>query len=178
VVAFLGQLRPDKGGSDIAAIAEASQSAWDLDVIGPQPLSALLRERLAAAGVRSLNVSELPRPVSDTELIGRLLCSDVVIAPYKAVTETSSIHLAIALGVPVLGYESDALSRLLTKQSMATTAGGLGRLLDAFAAAPWPTHAVSLPALVSAAERGWADAISYELVGKPATSPPPLESES
>ena len=138
VVALVGALRPDKGSRDLVQIARETNRAWVLRVLGPDKLAPETEQQLAEHGV----TVEHPRGgsiLSDDDLITGLLSSEVMIAPYRAVTESGSVHMALSLNVPTLAYQSQGLGHILTSNSMADGPGGLGRLLAHFFESPWPT---------------------------------------
>ncbi|MCS6577792.1 hypothetical protein [Curtobacterium poinsettiae] len=60
-----------------------------------------------------------------------LLESVVVVAPYRAVTESGSIRLATAVGVPVVAYNTDGVRELLPDSQLANDVGLLSSLVEA-----------------------------------------------
>lgn len=139
VVAFLGALRRDKGADDIAAIATRVPPPWLLRILGPDRLPNSTVNYLQELGISCEHVGTGNGP-SDGDLIAGLQRANVVIAPYRSVTESGSIHLTLGLGVPVLAYDSPGLAHVVNARSTATSATGLGDLVSDFLAQPWPTY--------------------------------------
>lgn len=158
-VALLGALREDKGSQDLADIARASRGGWILRIVGPSMLSPTIAAELLSLGVEQ-EYATLGRAPTDLEVHDALLASDVVIAPYRRVTESGSVLLALSLGVPVLGYRSHALDRVVTESSLASDAGGLGSILATFLKVPWETFRVTPAEIASESGEGWKNALA------------------
>lgn len=136
-VAIVGALRSDKGVSFLPSIARSSGGGWTLRVVGGEKLPLSIRAAVEEAGVE---VDEpFARPPSDEALQKALTSCDVMLAPYRSVTESGSIILAESVGVPVLSLTAEALSASLNERSMAGSEEELGSLLRAFLRSPWPT---------------------------------------
>lgn len=139
IVAFVGALRMDKGVGDLVAIASASGGGWTLRLCTDQRLSPETVELLAALDVRVQNISD--KAPTDAELNAGLLGSDLVIAPYRSVTESGSILLALSIGVPILAYSSPAVASVLVRSAQAAGPSELGGLIGQFLSSPWQTNA-------------------------------------
>jgi hypothetical protein len=131
-------MRADKGSADLVRIARAARAQWILRVLGPDRLSAELEVQLKEHGVTCEYPSEGRAPTDD-ELVRGLLASDLMIAPYRSVTESGSVHMALGLDVPVLAYCSRGLARIVNEKSMSGTADDLGFLLSDYFSGPWHT---------------------------------------
>lgn len=139
IVAFLGALRTDKGSGDLVSIAKQTNIAWILRVLGPDRLPSSTEALLNANGVMCEYVGSGGGP-SDDELVEGLLEADVMIAPYRSVTESGSIHMALSLRVPVLAYESSGISHIVNEDSMAASPHSFGYMLERYLENPWPTY--------------------------------------
>lgn len=152
-VAFVGSFRADKRPKDLLLIADRLQMVWTLEVLGRSKYAPEQEERFRASGV----ICHYPptKGLSDEELVNRLAMCDLMLAPYESVTESGSVIMAITLGVPVLGYQSPGLTRLLTEKSLATSAEELADLLREFLQRPWQTHRMSSAELRDQAVADW-----------------------
>lgn len=159
IVAYVGALRADKGADDILPIAESAGSGWVLRILGPDTLSVETVERLMESGVCCEHVGSGSGP-SDEELISGLAASSVMIAPYSSVTESGSLHLALSMKVPVLGYESDGVRHILNTHSMARDAATFGRLLNRYLHRSWPTYTDEAANLHSRCKADWIEILN------------------
>jgi glycosyltransferase involved in cell wall biosynthesis len=153
-VAWIGGLREDKGVGDLPAIAAASGGGWTLCYLGSDAISETLRDKLKACGVEvesPAGGSELP----GDELVARLKTCALAIAPYRGVTESGSVRLAMAVGVGVLGYDSPGLRRLLNDRSLFKDPREFGLGLSEFIRSPWLTFRYSADEARAAAKRSW-----------------------
>ncbi|MFJ6355779.1 glycosyltransferase [Pseudarthrobacter oxydans] len=139
VVAFLGALRQDKGVGDLVKIAKQIDAKWTLRILGPDRLSDDVEAALQESSVTTEYVGSGAGPTDD-QLITGLKSADVMIAPYRSVTESGSVHMALSLKVPVLAYESPGLSHIVNEQSMAPTPLAFADLLTRYFQDPWPTY--------------------------------------
>jgi glycosyltransferase involved in cell wall biosynthesis len=138
-VSFIGDPRPDKGVNDLPAIAQAVGEPFELAILGAGRLPVAVADALREAKV-SLFQSADVGPLSDRALVAGLLDSVCVIAPYRSVTESGSIRLATAVGVPVLAFETDGVKELLPATQMASDAPALGRLVAQRVRNPGTAH--------------------------------------
>lgn len=139
-VAFVGALRPDKGVDDFLSIARASGGGWTLRILGTSRLPFEQEQELAALGVRS-SYPGSSDGLSDLQMVSELHEVSTVIAPYRSVTESGSVQLALSLGAPVLGYRSDGLNHLLNDASLFEGPAQLGEAIMRFLEEPWATYA-------------------------------------
>lgn len=139
VVAFLGALRPDKGLGDLLEIASEATGPWTLRILGPDRIPEPTEVLLRTLGVTCEYVGSGCGP-SDDQLVAGLRSADVMIAPYRSVTESGSIHMALSSGVSVLAYESPGVAHILNEKSMASTPKEFGALLGEYLEASWPTY--------------------------------------
>lgn len=154
VVAFVGALRDDKGIKDFGQIAEASGARWILRVLGPDRVSDATVSELEESGVTCEHVGYGNGP-TDEELISGLKTADVMIAPYRSVTESGSIHLALSLSIPVLAYASPGVEHIVNSRSLAPNAKEFGFLLSRYLAEPWPTYTVDALNLHRKCKEDW-----------------------
>lgn len=154
VVAFLGALRRDKGVGDLVNIAKQINGPWTLRILGPDRLPSTTEAILHMSGVTCEHVGPGAGP-SDEQLIDGLKSADVMIAPYRSVTESGSIHMALSLQVPVLAYNSPGVSHIVHERSMAPTPRALGDLLARYLRDPWPTYTVRATRLHEQCVEDW-----------------------
>lgn len=138
MVALVGALRPDKGSADLFEIAASANTRMTFRFIGPDRLDSSAIDQLASVGV-TCEFHGPPGGASDRELVDKLSSSKVMLAPYRSVTASGTVHMAHTLGVPVLGYQSNGLNEILNPRSQAASPASLGVLLDEFLTAPWRT---------------------------------------
>lgn len=156
--ALVGGLRRDKGVDQLEPIAAAAGRPWTLRIIGPDQVEPELVARLAELQVTVEHYGG--NPPSDEEVLHGLATSTSLIAPYTAVTASSTIYLALTLGVPVISYGSPSLAKLLKPTSLVAGPQEMGAAIDRFADDPWPTNA-ELPEEQSAtAKVAWAEVIA------------------
>ncbi|WP_371706710.1 glycosyltransferase [Pseudarthrobacter sp. NIBRBAC000502772] len=139
VVAFVGALRHDKGVNDLVGIAERVMRPFVLRILGPERIPASTSELLRATGATCEYVGSAGGPTDD-ELINGLESADVMIAPYRSVTESGSIHMALSIRVPVLAYESPGVAHIINAASTAPTRKEFGDLLAKYLDVPWQTY--------------------------------------
>lgn len=156
VFCFVGALRHDKGADDLLELARRTQHPWRLRIIGPDRLSRDLERAVRSAGV-SVEYIE-PQPPSDEALIRAMAASSAMLAPYTAPTASGSVHLAMALGLPVLGLASTSFDDLVPEENQAKDIAGLALLVDQFedqTTRPMPQRSAPDLAIANA----WAEAI-------------------
>lgn len=153
-VAFVGALRPDKGADDLIAIAEGVSRPWRLRVLGPDRLPPKIEKPLTDSHVVCEYIGSENGP-TDAELVFGLQECNLMIAPYRSVTESGSIHLALSLDVPVLAYESPGVSHILNSRSMAAGPTQLGRKLSSFFESAWETFTPHAAELHKACSDDW-----------------------
>lgn len=120
VLSFIGDPRVDKGVGDLAALAEAIPNPFVLRILGGTPLPSDIAERIRASG-HAVEQSEDGHRPTDEELVAGLLTSSAVVAPYRSVTDSGSVRLATAVGVPVVAYDAVGLRELLPMEQLAPT---------------------------------------------------------
>jgi len=105
---FLGALRRDKGAQDLPTLTRALSGANVSTVIAGRGLipGMTLEQMFSCADFVSLG---LRRTLSDHEVAEQLRASGVLLAPYRDVTMSGSIMMALSAGVPVAAYPCDAL---------------------------------------------------------------------
>lgn len=135
VLSFIGDPRPDKGVGDLAELAEAIPEPFVLRILGGKPLPEEIAARVRAGG-HSVEQSEDGHRPTDDELVEGLLTSSAVAAPYRSVTDSGSVRLATAVGVPVLAYDTDGLRDLLPSEQLADDFENFARLVSKALHAP------------------------------------------
>ncbi|MCP2032150.1 glycosyltransferase involved in cell wall biosynthesis [Okibacterium sp. HSC-33S16] len=158
-VTMVGGLRPDKGSIDLPAIARASGGGWTLLIAGPDVLTVEVAEAVRDAGV-NIKYATDSMPPTDDELRAAMKGSRVMLAPYRLVTESGSVLLALSLEVPVLGYFSTALSRVVAESALAESPEELGQKLKRFLKEPWETFRLSPAQLALESRQGWEAALA------------------
>lgn len=117
-ILFLGQLRPDKSPADMAAFLAAYPRGGDEEVVfcGRGELTPELRT--AAVGLSLIDKMDV-KGVSDEVLCSEVAAADVLVAPYREVTQSGSIILALSFGVPVVSYRSGAVIEVVDPKCLA-----------------------------------------------------------
>lgn len=119
---FLGALRPDKGSRQLPAIARSVLAAGGRVLIaGRGELPAGVWSEVV--GDPRLTTVGITRTLSDREVAGALREGDVLIAPYRDVTMSGSILMALSCGLPVAAFESPALRALLPAEFLLADPG-------------------------------------------------------
>jgi hypothetical protein len=117
--AFLGAARPDKGVGDfVNVLMQMKTRPLRAAFLGKGHLTHDQVNALTDAGVEVV----LPHTdfLSDEELGQGLRGTDLVIAPYRQVTQSGSVLLALSAGVNVVAYHSAALETLLSDRCLVT----------------------------------------------------------
>lgn len=136
-ISFIGDPRPDKGVNDIPAIAAAVGGPFELQILASGRAPRHVVELLAEHGVLVRHSAD-DGPLSDRDLIAALLTSSCVVAPYRSVTESGSIRLATAVGVPVFAYDTDGVRELIPRSQLATGPQALGEMIGRQVRSPKP----------------------------------------
>jgi glycosyltransferase involved in cell wall biosynthesis len=110
--------------------------------------------------------------LSDSDIAAALDRADVLLAPYRNVTESASALVAMAWGLPTLGYSSGALVRLLNNKSRVAVNDSiaLAERLEKFRLRPWPTYQETLDALTIKCIAGWGAILAAAAEGSSAPS--------
>jgi beta-1,4-mannosyltransferase len=156
-VLFFGNMRPYKGVNDLLA-------AW--------PLLEGTRARLIAAGecsdeqlqegLRGTAATFINRRIADQEVAALFQASDVVCAPFRAVTTSGSVLLALSFGRPVVVPRTGAMLDLPSEVGFFYDSGAPDGLVSALLAAVSSKDLAS----VQDAARAYAAAISWEAVAR------------
>jgi hypothetical protein len=155
---FVGNLRADKGPMDLAAIVERIAGTCTLVIASSESVPDSLVSACATRGV--VLEQHYGRRLDDSEFVALVASCDLVLAPYREVTESSSVVLAQTLGVPTIAYESAAMSRRLTPRSLAGGPGELAHLANQYLEEPWDTYLAAPPALDLACRESWEPLLS------------------
>ncbi len=131
----MGALRRDKGGDGLVDTLLASFGGLDFRTIGEGQLPQIDIERLQKNGITYVGTGR----IDQAAFLRELSRVQVVIAPYAQPTESGSVLLCMALGVPVLALESPTMQRILNDASRFSTTAELGFGLARFLRDPWPT---------------------------------------
>lgn len=161
-VVFLGGLRADKGADQLARIIESIGSPVTLVTVGPDALDADSVRRIEAAGSRYECVGG-GGPVAEDELQHELARAQVVLAPYRDVTESGSLLMCLSTGTPVLAFDSPAAQRILTAGSLAVDAEGLGDLVAQFGHRAWDTFRITADQQDTLCQTAWRGLLSAHL---------------
>ena len=105
----LGHLRPDKGLDRLPA-ALAGVPGTRVVVCGKGPLDPALRAALAE--VAAVDDRSAEGFASDTDVAAALRAADVLVAPYRAVSQSGSVAMAVSAGLRVVAYDTGALATL------------------------------------------------------------------
>ena len=108
-VLVLGHLRPDKG-LDRLPDALRGVPGTRVVVCGKGPLDPALRAALAE--VATVDDRSAPGFATDAEVAAALRSSRVLVAPYRAVSQSGSVAMAVSAGLPVVAYDTGALGTL------------------------------------------------------------------
>jgi glycosyltransferase involved in cell wall biosynthesis len=138
-VGFVGELRRDKGVESLVHALTAAGGGLEFRTIGPGHLSDEAIQVLATCGI---SYSAMGRLEQD-KFLEELAQVDVVIAPYSQPTESGSILLCMALGVPVLALDSPMARRVLSTKSLFPDPSALGVGLREFIKRPWSTFKIT-----------------------------------
>ncbi|WP_299169895.1 glycosyltransferase [uncultured Arthrobacter sp.] len=111
-VLFLGQLRPDKSPMEMADFLRVVPRDFDGEFVfcGRGQLTPEIRN--AAEGLMLVDRMD-SRGVDDHLLTAEVTNADVLVAPYRQVTQSGSVVLALSFGVPVAAYSAGALPDLV-----------------------------------------------------------------
>ncbi len=155
---FIGSLRIDKGATEIEkVIAELGQGEWTLKIAGSGKIRA---EAFAAAeriGLKLMRAGD-ESGVDDAELAASLLETDLLVAPYRSVTESGSVALARTFGIPAVGYADGSLAESLTPMSLAPVgrADVLAKVIREFRdCGGWETYTEPLDVWTRNVRDGW-----------------------
>jgi glycosyltransferase involved in cell wall biosynthesis len=158
-VSFIGDPRPDKGVNDVPAIAAAVGRPFELQILAAGRVPQHVVEALAQGGVRVRHSAD-EGPLSDQDLVAALLRSFCVVAPYRSVTESGSIRLATAVGVPVFAYDTDGVRELLPRSQLATGPEALGEMIGSQIRSPKvPIGQLSLEDQLQRSLEAWKDVL-------------------
>jgi beta-1,4-mannosyltransferase len=98
----VGRIRPYKGSEElVAAFGRLADPGLSLHLVG-EATDAALRTRLGAAAQADPRVHLVADHVDDDVLVSELLAAELVVLPFTAVTNSSSLVLALSLERPVL----------------------------------------------------------------------------
>ncbi|NII40840.1 glycosyltransferase involved in cell wall biosynthesis [Curtobacterium flaccumfaciens] len=158
-VSFIGDPRPDKGVNDIPAIAAAVGRSFELQILASGRAPQHVVEMLAEHGVLVRHSAD-DGPLSDGDLIAALLTSSCVVAPYRSVTESGSIRLATAVGVPVFAYDTDGVREILPRSQLAASPEALGEMIGSQLRSPAaPIGQLSLEDQLQRSLEAWKDVL-------------------
>jgi glycosyltransferase involved in cell wall biosynthesis len=135
-IAFVGGLRADKGADLLPELLLGTRGDFEFRTIGRGRLPEADITRLSERAISYVATGELDDPGFFDELAE----VTVVVAPYVQPTESGSVLMCMALGVPVLALESPAMRRVLNDASLAAGIPELAAMLDRFLDRPWNTY--------------------------------------
>lgn len=104
---FFGVVRPFKGVEDlIDAIdilaAEGKSSEYQLTIVGETWEDWTLPDRKIAQSMARDRITRVDRYVTDSEASDFFSAADVVVLPYRRCSSSGPLHIAMALGLPVV----------------------------------------------------------------------------
>lgn len=134
-VAYVGSFRLDKGSDLVLDTLLAANAQFEFRIIGRGEMASGDVGKLEERGVRYSTTGSL----KDEAFLRELAKVTVVIAPYTQATESGSVLLCMALGVPVLALESPTMRRILNSESMFSSPSELGEGVSRFLETPWST---------------------------------------
>ncbi|HVF04176.1 MAG TPA: glycosyltransferase [Frankiaceae bacterium] len=105
----LGHLRPDKGLDRLPAALAGADGARVL-VCGKGSLDPALRAALAE--VAAVDDRSATAFATDAEVAAALREAKVLVAPYRAVSQSGSVAMALSAGLAVVAYDTGALGTL------------------------------------------------------------------
>ncbi|MBT0769465.1 glycosyltransferase [Kineosporia sp. J2-2] len=117
---FLGALRKDKGADDLPSLGRALRDAKIRMVVAGRGVV----PGMTLAQMQTCDEFEAVgsgRTLSDQEIASQLRSSMVLLAPYRDVTMSGSIMMALSAGVPVAAYPSEALKSTLPQEFFVET---------------------------------------------------------
>lgn len=160
-VLALGALRTDKAIDDVvAAVTHTRHRPLRLIVAGRGDLPPRARATLAASGVELDDRSSISH-LSEEAIAAAVSDSDVLLAPYEAVTQSGAVVLAVSAGLPVLGYRRGALPELVAPSALTEPhdLDAYASLIDRFLDDPWPTAATTADELAAQCAAAWSTVI-------------------
>lgn len=111
---FFGVLRPYKGVDDLLdafeLLTEAEAAEFRLTIVGEKWEAGDDVERRIARSPRRDSIEFVPRYVTDDELRNQLARTDAVVLPYRRASASGPLHVAMALGLPVVVSEVGGLA--------------------------------------------------------------------
>lgn len=134
-VAYIGALRQDKGAQVLIDTLIAAQGDFEFWTVGQGGLTKEAVDKLGQLGISYVATGRLDQP----DFLRALTRVRVVIAPYVQPTESGSVLLCLAMGVPVLALDSPTMQRILNESSRFATPADLGKGIARFLLNPWPT---------------------------------------
>lgn len=161
-LAFVGNLRPDKGVGlvpdvlDLLSAAELARTG--LVVCGAGVLPAGPWERLRRDGLAVVDLTA-DRPVPADVLLGVLRARPVVLAPYVAATQSGSVILALSLGCDVLAFDQGGLPDVVSDAGLVPT-GDVAALAQAVREGRAGGPRQPLPAWSAHAAGSWSAAVA------------------
>lgn len=125
---FVGAAREDKGFGLLPDIADRLAERGALLVVASGKLTIEQASQIAEHNNIHL-IGDGINPVTDAELLAALASCRAVIAPYRDVTTSGTMVIALTVGAVVTAFDSDGARRLLSDE-MIVPAGDIGALVD------------------------------------------------
>lgn len=139
-VLFLGQLRADKGSSELPEILlELRRRRISVTVASFGSEAVELSQKFR--GYPGINFHVQSEPLPEEAIAQALYSSVLLIAPYTNATQSGTINLAFTVGLDTIAYDSGALAELLTPNSL-TPADPVefAYRVEQWMERPWPTY--------------------------------------
>lgn len=102
---FFGVVRPFKGVEDLVAafnLLALDSPTFELTIIGETWENWTLPDRMIAQSPARDRITRLDRYVTDSEAAAAFAAADVVVLPYLRCSSSGPLHIAMALGLPVV----------------------------------------------------------------------------
>jgi glycosyltransferase involved in cell wall biosynthesis len=115
---FIGSARADKGFNDLPRLSDEAARRGAVLSISVGRLSPD-QQKLLRRCVTAELLTDGTSYVQDDELFRHLMNTDVLIAPYKDVTVSGTVILALTLGVPVVAFNTDGMRGMVDENFLA-----------------------------------------------------------
>jgi len=102
---FFGVVRPFKGVEDLVAafnLLALDSPTFELSIVGETWENWTLPDQMIAESPARDRITRLDRYVTDSEAAATFAAADVVVLPYLRCSSSGPLHIAMALGLPVV----------------------------------------------------------------------------
>lgn len=157
---YMGSVRPDKGFEYLPELAdELSQHGVTLGL----SLGRLdeTQKRFVRDIPNAVMLSDGDSYVEDDDLFSHLARAKVLIAPYRNVTASGTVVLALTMGVDVVAFEATAFAGILPKDRMAPVGDARALARSAAAIPPRGNRHSRAEHLDVLSAHGWQEALAH-----------------